>query len=208
MSDPIAASELTITAETRHAQIRRGVSREYITLGWNVVGSVIVIVAALAARSVALAGFGLDSLIEIVASVTVIWELTGAGGEERERRALRLIGIAFLCLALYILAQSAYTLLSRSHPHTSILGIVWLAATLMAMLLLSWGKRVTGECIGNPVLMTEAHVTLIDALLAAAVLIGLVLNAAFGWWFADPLAGLVIVYYGIREGLTALRHEE
>jgi divalent metal cation (Fe/Co/Zn/Cd) transporter len=207
MSDPIAAPEHPITAETRDALIRRGVSLEYTTLGWNVVGSVIVIVAALVARSVALAGFGLDSLIEIVASVIVVWELTGAGGQERERSALRLIGIAFLCLALYILAQSTYTLLSRSHPHTSVLGIIWLAATLIAMLLLSWGKRMTGERIGNPVLMTEAHVTLIDALLAAAVLAGLILNAAFGWWFADPLAGLVIVYYGVREGLTALRHE-
>jgi divalent metal cation (Fe/Co/Zn/Cd) transporter len=208
MSDPLAAPAHPITVETRHALIRRGLLLEYATLGWNVVGSVIVIVAALAARSVALAGFGLDSLIEIVASVVVIWELTGAGGKGRERRALRLIGIAFLCLALYILVQSAATLLGRSHPHVSILGIVWLAATLISMLLLSWGKRMTGERIGNPVLMTEAHVTLIDALLAAAVLVGLVLNAAFGWWFADPLAGLVIVYYGIKEGLTALRHEE
>ena len=130
------------------------------------------------------------------------------GGKERERSALRLIGIAFLCLALYILVQSAVTLLSRSHPHTSNLGIVWLAATLIAMLLLAWGKKVTGERIGNPVLMTEAHVTLIDALLAAAVLVGLILNAAFGWWFADPLAGLVIVYYGVKEGLAALRNDE
>jgi divalent metal cation (Fe/Co/Zn/Cd) transporter len=208
MRDTTAAPQQPINEAGNAALIRRGVLLEYTTLGWNVVGSAIVIVAALAARSVALAGFGLDSLIEIVASIVVVWELTGAGGKERERRALRLIGIAFLCLALYILAQSAYTLLSRSHPHTSMLGIAWLAATLIAMLLLSWGKKMTGERIGNPVLMTEAHVTLIDALLAAAVLIGLVLNAAFGWWFADPLAGLVIVYYGTKEGLAALRDEE
>ena len=208
MSDTTATPPRPIAEKTRRALIRRGVRLEYATLGWNVVGSVVVIVAALGARSVALAGFGLDSLIEIVASIIVIWELTGTGGKERERRALRLIGIAFLCLALYIFVQSAVTLLSRSHPHTSNLGIVWLAATLIVMLLLAWGKKVTGERIGNPVLMTEAHVTLIDALLAAAVLVGLILNAAFGWWFADPLAGLVIVYYGVKEGLTALRNNE
>jgi len=194
-----------ISETERHAGVRRGLLLEYITLGWNVVGSVVVILAAFAARSVALAGFGLDSLIEIFASIIVVWELTGAGGKERERRALRLIGIAFLCLALYILVQSAVILLSSSRPHTSVPGILWLGATLIAMLLLAWGKKVTGEKIGNPVLMTESRVTLIDALLAAAVFLGLILNAAFGWWWADPLAGLVIVYYGFKEGLAAIR---
>jgi divalent metal cation (Fe/Co/Zn/Cd) transporter len=201
----VAVQPGQIDERDRRAGIRSGLLLEYITLGWNVVGSVIVIVAAIAARSVALAGFGLDSLIEIFASVIVVWELTGAG-KERERRALRLIGIAFLCLALYILVQSAVLLLSGSRPHSSLPGILWLAATLIAMLLLAWGKKVTGERIGNPVLMTESRVTLIDALLAAAVFLGLILNAVFGWWWADPLAGLVIVYYGIKEGWHAL-HE-
>lgn len=206
MSTPTTAECPAITEGTRQALVRRGLLLEYATLGWNVVGSFIVIVAAIAAHSVALAGFGLDSLIEIFASVIVVWELTGAS-KAREQRALKLIGIAFFCLAVYILGQSAYTLISRSHPDTSPGGIAWLAATLVAMLLLARGKKVTGEKIDNPVLMTEAHVTLIDALLAAAVLIGLILNAAFGWWRADPLAGLVIVYYGFKEGLTALRGE-
>ncbi len=160
--------------------------------------------AALAAGSVALAGFGLDSLIEIFASVVVVWQLTGAS-KERERTALRLIGVAFLLLALYILGQLAYTLLTRQHPRPSLLGTLWLAATLIAMLLLAYGKRVTGAALGNPVLSTEARVTLIDALLAAAVFVGLILNALLGWWWADPLAGLVIVYYGAREGIEALR---
>lgn len=198
-----AAPRTTITESARDAGVRCGLLLEYITLGWNVVGSVVVIIAAIAARSVALAGFGLDSLIEIFASIIVVWELTGAG-KERERTALRLIGIAFCCLALYILVQSAVILLSGSRPHTSLPGILWLAATLVAMLLLAWGKKVTGEKIQNPVLITESRVTLIDALLAAAVLAGLILNAAFGWWWADPLAGLVIVYYGIKEGWHAL----
>ncbi len=173
--------------------LRRGLRLEYLTLGWNVVGTVVVIAAAVVAHSVALAGFGLDSLIEIFASVVVVWQLTGTG-QHRERRALRLIGGAFFALAVYILAQTAITLLTRSHPAPSAGGIAWLAATLAAMLLLSWGKRITGQQLGNPVLTTEARVTLIDALLAAAVLIGLVLNASLSWWWADPLAGLVIVY--------------
>ncbi len=197
----------TVTEETTRALIRRGLLLEYITLGWNVVGSVIVILSAIAAHSVALAGFGLDSLIEIFASVIVVWELTGAGGTDRERKAVRLIGIAFFCLAIYILGQSAYTLISRSHPDTSPGGIAWLSLTLVVMLLLAWGKKATGEKIHNPVLITEGRVTLIDALLAAAVLVGLILNAAFGWWWADPLAGLVIVYYGLKEGLAAIRGE-
>ena len=108
--------------------------------------------------------------------------------------------------SIYVLIQSANTLLTQFHPSTSWPGIGWLAATLLAMLLLAWGKRVTGQQLGNPVLLSEARVTLVDALLAAAVLVGLVLNAAFGFWWADPLAGLVIVYYGLREGWAAWHH--
>lgn len=186
--------------------VRRGLQLEYLTLGWNVIGCVVVIAAAIAARSVALAGFGLDSVIEIFASVVVVWQLTG-GGEARERRALRLIGIAFLALAVYVLGQSARTLLVRAHPDTSIVGIAWLAATLVVMLLLAWSKGQTGRQLGNDVLLTESRVTLVDAYLAAAVLVGLILNAVLGWWWADPLAGLVIVYYGIREGIAAIRGE-
>jgi divalent metal cation (Fe/Co/Zn/Cd) transporter len=187
--------------------LRRGLRLEYMTLGWNVVGVGIVIAAAIAAHSVALAGFGLDSLIEIFASVIVVWQLKGVN-DDRERRALRLIGGAFFALAVYVLLQTAYVLATEARPDRSVLGIVWLAATLVAMLLLAAGKRHTGARLGNAVLMTEAHVTLVDAYLAAAVLAGLVLNALLGWWWADPLAGLVIVYYGIKEGLAAWRGEE
>ena len=186
--------------------IRRGLLLEYATLGWNVVGSAVVIVAAIAAGSVALAGFGLDSLIEIFASVVVVWQLKGEH-EAREQRALRMIGVAFFALAVYILAQGAYTLIRAEHPAKSTGGIIWLTATLAGLLLLAQGKRLTGKRLGNPVLMTEAHVTMIDAYLAAAVLIGLILNAALGWWWADPLAGLVIVYYGLKEGWSIWRGE-
>jgi divalent metal cation (Fe/Co/Zn/Cd) transporter len=187
------------------ALLKRGLLLEYLTLGWNVVGVIIVILAAYAARSVALAGFGLDSLIEIFASVVVIWQLTGIH-LNRERSALRLIGVAFIALVIYIVAQLLYTYLTEMHPAISIGGIAWTATTFIAMLLLATGKRTTGRQLKNEVLLTEGRVTLVDAYLAGAVLLGLVLNALFGWWWADPLASLVIVYYGIREAIHAL-HE-
>ena len=138
------------------ALLRRGRILEGITLGWNVAGIAVLAAAAVAARSVALAGFGLDSLIEIGASIVVLWELSGSG-QDRQRRALRLIGGAFVALAVYL--------------------------TIQAVL----------------VLVTEGRVTLVDGILAVAVLAGLVLNAAAGWWQADPLAALVIVFYALRE---------
>jgi len=178
--------------------LKRGLWLEYATLGWNVVGAGIVVWAAVQARSVALAGFGLDSLIEIFASVIVVWQLRDVA-DQREHAALRLIAIAFGGLVVYILGQLMVTLLTRTHPQPSGGGTVWLALTLVAMLLLANGKRVTGQQMGNTVLQTEARVTQIDAYLAGAVLLGLLLNALFGWWWADPLAGLVIVYYGVKE---------
>jgi divalent metal cation (Fe/Co/Zn/Cd) transporter len=187
--------------------LRRGLMLEYLTLGWNVVGVVIVVVAAYSARSVALAGFGLDSLIEIFASVVVVWQLTGVN-LKRERVALRLIGMAFILLVIYIVAQLLYTFFTGTHPATSVGGIVWIAATFIAMLLLAFGKRVTGRQLQNEVLLTEGRVTLVDAYLAGAVLLGLLLNALFGWWWADPLASLIIIYYGIREALHALQESQ
>jgi len=182
--------------------LKRGLYLEYVTLAWNVVGAGIIIVAAVKARSVALAGFELDSLIEIFASTIVVWQLKSIG-QDRERTALRLIGASFFALALYVLAQAAFTLLTGAHPGQSPGGIAGLAATLVVMLLLAWGKLATGRQLANPVLLTEARVTLIDGILAAAVLVGLLLNVLFGWWWADPLAGLVIVYYGFKEGRHA-----
>jgi divalent metal cation (Fe/Co/Zn/Cd) transporter len=182
----------------RSRLLRRGFALEYATLGWNVVGIVVLALAAISARSVALAGFGLDSLIEIGASTVVAWELSGTG-EDRQRRALRLIGGAFALLALYLLVQSTVVLAAGFHPRHSTLGIVWTAVTALVMFALAAGKARTGAALDNPVLRTEGRVTLIDGVLAAAVLLGLVLNAAMGWWWADPLAGYVLVYYAARE---------
>ncbi len=184
--------------DARVALLRRGFALEYATLGWNVAGIIVLAIAAVTARSVALAGFGLDSLIEIGASAVVIWELTGTG-EARQRRALRLIGAAFAALAVYLAAQSTWVLVTGYHPRHSPLGIGWTAATAAAMFALAYGKARTGAALGNPVLATEGRVTLIDGILAVAVLAGLLLNALAGWWQADPAAGYVLVFYAARE---------
>lgn len=180
-----------------------GLGLEYATLAWNVVGTVVVLRAAWAARSVALAGFGLDSVIEIFASVVVVWQLRGRD-EARQARALRLIGLAFFALALYLVVEIAITWAAQLHPAPSPAGIIWLAATSAAMLLLSYGKRHYGRRLENPVLVTEARVTAIDALLSVSVLAGLVLNAVAGWWWADLLSGLILVYYATKEGFATL----
>jgi divalent metal cation (Fe/Co/Zn/Cd) transporter len=185
--------------------LRRGRALEVATLAWNVVGIVVLAVAAITARSVALAGFGLDSLIEIGASTVVLWELAGAGAV-RQRRALRLIGIAFVGLAAYVAVQAIIVLTSGYHPHRSVLGIAWTSATALVMFALANRKRRTGAALDNPVLITEARMTFIDGLLAIAVLLGLTLNAAAGAWWADPASGLVIVYYAIREARESLSH--
>jgi divalent metal cation (Fe/Co/Zn/Cd) transporter len=182
----------------RSALLRRGFALEYATLAWNVAGIVVLAIAAVSARSVALAGFGLDSLIEIGASTVVIWELSGTG-EERQRRGLWLIGYAFAALAVYLLVQSTVVLATGYHPRHSVPGIVWTAATAVVMFALAAGKARTGRALDNPVLRTEGRVTMIDGILAVAVLAGLVLNAALGWWWADPAAGYVLVYYAARE---------
>jgi divalent metal cation (Fe/Co/Zn/Cd) transporter len=182
----------------------RGIRLEYATLAWNVVGIVVLALAAFAARSVALAGFGLDSLIEIGASAVVIWELSRTG-TERRRRALLLIAIAFGLLAIYLLMQSTVVLVTGFRPGRSPGGIAWAALTAVVMFTLATAKARTGAALDNPVLRTEGRVTLIDGLLAVAVLLGLLLNAAAGWWWADPLAGYVLVLYGGREALEVLR---
>jgi divalent metal cation (Fe/Co/Zn/Cd) transporter len=192
----------TLTTADRVRLLRRGFALEYATLGWNVIGVVVLALTAIAARSVALAGFGWDSLIEIGASAVVMWELSGTGAK-RQRRALRLIAYAFIALAAYLLIQSSWVLAAGFHAHHSPAGIVWTAITAAVMSALAYGKTRTGAALDNPVLRAEGRVTLIDAILAAAVLTGLALNAA-GLWWADPLAGYVLVYYAFREARTIL----
>ena len=182
----------------RAGMLSRGRRLEAVTLSWNVVGVIVLAVAAALARSVALAGFGVDSLIEIGASTVVLWELASVA-PERQRRALRLIGVGFVALAAYLVAQSTVVLVAAYHPRHSPIGIVWSALTAGVMLALAGAKARTGSALANPVLIAEGRVTAIDAILASAVLAGLSLNAAFGWWWADPAAAYVLVFYAAGE---------
>lgn len=200
------AGVIEMADPTLHARLlNRGRLLEAATLGWNIVGVFVLAFAAVQARSVALAGFGLDSLIEIGASTVVLWELADIG-QERQHRAIRLIGLGFVGLALYLGIQSTIILIVSFHPHHSPLGIAWTAATAAVMFGLAFGKARTGAALENPVLQAEGRITTIDGVLATAVLCGLLLNAAVGWWWADPLAGYVLVYYAIREARDSLTH--
>ena len=185
--------------------LRRGRKLEAATLCWNIVGVVVLAFAAVQARSVALAGFGLDSLIEIGASTVVLWELADVN-QERQRQAMRLIGSAFVGLAVYLGIQSTVVLVVGFHPHHSPLGIIWAGVTAAVMFALAFGKARTGAALDNQVLQAEGRITMIDGILAAAVLVGLVLNAVAGWWWADPLAGYVLLYYAVREARESLSH--
>jgi divalent metal cation (Fe/Co/Zn/Cd) transporter len=192
-----------VTPANRQFLLRRGFLLEGITLAWNVVGVMVLAVAAISAGSVALGGFGLDSLIEIGASTVVVWELSGTG-EDRQRLGLHIIGVAFIVLACYLAVQSTLVLVVGYHPHHSLVGIGWTAATAVMMFALAAGKDRTGRALENPVLRTEGRVTFVDGMLATAVLAALILNAVLGWWWADPLAGYVIFVYGLKEGWAAL----
>ncbi|MEO7017801.1 MAG: cation transporter [Leifsonia sp.] len=196
--------------ETRNAHLaglrRAGIGLEVATLGWNGVGVVLLAILAVQSSSVALLGFGLDSLIEIGASVVVIWELTGTG-EARQRRALRMIGWAFVVLAGYLLVQSIVALVTAHRATPLVGGIAWTGVTALVMFGLAVGKWRVGRALGNPVLIAEGRVTLIDGILATSVLAGILLDFTFGWWWADPAAGLVIVFYAVREAMQIFREQ-
>jgi divalent metal cation (Fe/Co/Zn/Cd) transporter len=147
---------VTLSSERRDQLHRRGLRLEYATLGWNVVEIGFLIAAAVSASSVALAGFALDSFIEIFASIVVVRQLKGVASPHGDARALRSIGVAFFLLALYIVVQAAVTLALGIRPDSSLLGIAWLAATCLVMFGLAAGKSRTGRLLGNPVLSAEA----------------------------------------------------
>ncbi|MBW4031537.1 MAG: cation transporter [Acidobacteria bacterium] len=184
--------------------LRRGKALEWTTLLWNVVAVVVLARLAFLASSVSLVGFGLDSLIEIGASTVVLWELSGTG-EARQRRALQLIGGAFVALAVYLTAQSTVALVTGHRAQPGIGGILWTGVTALVMFGLAFGKGRTGRALKNPVLETEGRVTFIDGLLACAVLLGITVDLTLGWWWADPIAGYVIVYYAVREVVHIFR---
>lgn len=190
--------------ESHRVLERRGIALEAVTLIWNVVGVVVLAVAAASARSVGLIGFGLDSLIEIGASTVVIWELRGVD-DARTDRALRLLGLAFSTLAVYLMIQSVIAVVIAHRPSPSPLGILWTSMTAVAMYSLAFGKFRVGNKLGNPVLLKESRVTVIDGTLALAVLGGLLLTTFFDWWWIDSAIGFMLAIYAAREARELLR---
>jgi divalent metal cation (Fe/Co/Zn/Cd) transporter len=188
--------------------IRRGVSLEVFTLAWMTIEGAVAIGSGIAAGSVALVAFGIDSVIEFVAALVVLRVFCGeqAGRESPtgEHQALRVIGLTFFLLAGYIILDAGYTVINTSKPEQSIPGLAVAAAALLVMPTLALLKRGTGRQLDSEALLADAAESAFCAYLSAIVLIGVLLNAAFGWWWADPVAALLIVPLVIKEGREAL----
>ncbi len=181
---------------------RRGFGLEYASLVWMTVEAAVAIISGIIAASIALVGFGVDSVIESFAAAVVIWQLRG-GGEERETRAVHLIGITFFVLAAYLAAESIQDLIGHARPEHSIPGLAVTAAALLVMPGLAIAKRRTGQALSNRTLIADSAETAFCAFTSGAALVGLGLNSWLGWWWADPAAALVIGALAIREGLEA-----
>ena len=176
-------------------------------MAWMVAEAGVAITAGVIAASIALVGFGLDSVIELFSAAIVVWQLRG-GGEERETRAVRLIGVTFFVLAAYLAAESIHDLASHARPQQSVAGLAVTATALLVMPGLAIAKRRTGQALGSRTLMADSAETAFCAFTSAAALTGLGLHAWLGWWWADPAAALVIAALAAREGIEAWEHAD
>lgn len=192
--------------------LRRAIALEGVTVGYNTMEGIVAIAAGLAAGSVALTGFGIDSVIEVTSGTLLWWRLrTELGspplGPTVERRAARGAGLLLLALGVYILADSARHLVTASRPESSQVGLILTGLSLIVMPLLARAKLGVAEKLGSRALRADAHETIVCAWLSATTLVGLGLNALFGWWWADPIAALVMLPLIVREGVEAWRAE-
>jgi divalent metal cation (Fe/Co/Zn/Cd) transporter len=194
----------------RSQSVRRGRWLEYLTIGWNSLEAIVAIGAGLVAGSIALVGFGLDSIIEVSSGAALLWRLHMDAPEKRERAeqiALKLVGISFLLLAAYVAFDAAKSLFKRKPPEASYVGIGLAALSLIVMPLLARAKRKVAASIKSRALQADSRQTDICAYLSAILLGGLLLNALLGWWWADPVAALVMIPIIVNEGIEALRGE-
>ena len=189
----------------RAENIRRGRRLEYLTIGWNSLEAVTAIGSGLLAGSIALVGFGFDSVIESLSGAVLLWRLFA--GEHREQLALKLVGVSFLVLAAYVAFDAGKSLLLREPPEASYVGIGLAILSLIVMPVLAQAKRRVAANLKSRALQADSRQTDICAYLSAILLVGLGLNALFGWWWADPVAGLVMIPIITKEGIEALRGE-
>jgi divalent metal cation (Fe/Co/Zn/Cd) transporter len=186
----------------RRAQLLAGASVTY-----NVVEAVIAVTAGIVAGSVALVGFGLDSVAEVSSGLIILWQFRHRLPESREQQALRLMAFSFFALAAYVTVESVRALFGSGEPAPSPVGIGLAIASLIIMPVLSWAQRRTGRALGSNAVVADSTQTLLCTYLSAVLLVGLVLNATLGWGWADPIAGLVIAAVAVREGIEAWRGE-
>ena len=193
-----------VTQENRRAAIvRRGRRLEYLTIGWNSIEAIISIGAGIVAGSIALVGFGFDSVIEVSSGAVLLWRLVS--GDHRERLALKLVGVSFLALAAYVAIDAGTTLWFRETPEKSYVGIGVAILSLIVMPLLASAKRKVAASIKSQAMHADSRQTDICAYLSAILVFGLGLNALLGWWWADPVAALAMVPIIANEGIEALR---
>jgi divalent metal cation (Fe/Co/Zn/Cd) transporter len=207
----MAEQAIQLEGARRAKLVKRGRRLEYITIGYNSLEGLIAILAGLLAGSIALVGFGFDSIIEVTSGVVLLWRLHADRDEARRERveaiSLRIVGAAFLVLALYVAYDSATSLIQREPPDESAPGIVLAAASLIIMPLLVRAKRKVASGIASGAMAADAEQTELCTYLSAILLGGLLLNALFGWWWADPVSALAMVPIITREGVEALRGE-
>ena len=191
---------------TNALTVRRGRKLELLSIGCTLIEAVVGIVAGLAAGSASLVGFGLDSIIEIASSLTLLWRLrAGEKGERREKTALRIVGASFLLLAAYIGFDAGKSLYFRERPEASVVGVGLAVFSLIAMPLLARAKRRVANDLNSRAMLADSRQASLCAYLSAILLVGLLLNWLFGWWWADPTAALVMTPIIVREGIAALR---
>lgn len=194
----------------RPAAVSRARALNRFSLAWNVVEAGVALAAGLAAGSISLVGFGLDSVVEVSASVAVAWRLSREGEgctQPDDRRATRLVALSFAALGLYVAVQAARDLASGHHPGTSAIGVALAAASLLVMPWLARAKRRVAPVLGSQAQAAEADQTALCALLSAVLLVGLLANAALDWWWADAVAGLAIAALALRAAVTTWRAE-
>jgi divalent metal cation (Fe/Co/Zn/Cd) transporter len=193
---------MTSVAADRRKHEQRARLLAWLTIVWNAAEGVAAVGAGAAAGSVALVGFGLDSFVEVFSGTVVLWQLAGVR-EDRDRRALRMIGVSFYLLAAYVVVDAVRDLIAGSEAGESGFGIALAVVSLAVMQFLVVAKRRTGTALHNHVVLADAQETALCMYLSVVLLAGLALNAAFGWWWADPLAALVIAGLAIKEGREA-----
>ncbi|WP_446212153.1 cation transporter [Micromonospora sp. IBSANI012] len=196
-----------LTPERRAVLSRRSLWLAYATAGYNLLEGLVAIAAGAAASSTALIGFGLDSFVEVSSAAVLIWQFRARVPEDRERLALRLIGASFFALAAWVTFDAVRSLLAGGDADASPVGIGLAVASLLVMPLLVAAKRRTGRELGSATVMADSTQTMLCTYLSAVLLVGLVLNAAWGWSWADPIAALVIAAVAVKEGVEAWRGE-